>query len=193
MADINKFAEYMKTQKVVECGTEIFEMFDELAQEAMKITFEINHKYHTPDEIRELFSKLTGKKVDKTFRLFPPIYTDCGKNITVGKNVFINMCCKFQDQGGITIGDGCLVGHNVTFATLNHDFNPENRASLHPSPIKIGKNVWIGSDVTILPGVTVGDGAVIGAGSVVTKNVPPNSIAVGNPCRVIRYIGGENV
>ena len=100
----------------------------------------------------------------------------------------INACCRFQEQGGIEIGDGSLIGHNTTIATLNHDFNPDKRANLHPSPVKIGKNVWIGSDCTILPGVEIGDGAVIGAGSVVTKNIPANSIAVGNPARVIKQI-----
>ena len=109
-------------------------------------------------------------------------------NIKLGKNVFINACCRFQDQGGITIGDGTLVGHNVTIATLNHDYNPNNRASITPKPVKIGKNVWIGSDSTILPGVEIGDGAIIGAGSVVTKNVPANTIAAGNPARIIRKI-----
>ena len=155
---------------------------------ATKITVEINNKYHTPEEIVELFSELTGHRVDKTFRLFPPFYTDCGKNIILGQNVFINACCKFQDQGGITIGNNCLIGHNVTIATLNHDFNPEKRASITPNPVKIGNNVWIGSDSTILPGVTIGDGAIIGAGSIVTKNVPVNTVVAGNPAKFIRKI-----
>ena len=188
MTDIEKFLQYMDSQKPVTMGSDIFPMFDALAQEALKITFEMNSRYHSPEELRELFSKLTGKKIDENFRLFPPFYTDCGKNITIGKNVFINMCCKFQDQGGITIGDECLIGHNVTLVTLNHDFNPELRANLYPPPINIGKKVWIGSNSTILPGVTIGDGAIIGAGSIVTKDIPPNCIAAGNPCKVIRKI-----
>lgn len=188
---LDKFLEYMKTQKRVEINSDISEMFHVLAQEALKITMELNNRYHSPDEVRELFSKLTGKPVDKTFGLFPPFYTECGKNITVGKNVFINACCKFQDQGGINIGDGTFIGHNVTIATINHDFNPKNRAAMFPKPVNIGKNVWIGADCTILPGVTIQDGAVIGAGSAVTKNVPQNAVAVGNPAHVIKYIEGE--
>ena len=125
--------------------------------------------------------------------MFPPFYTDCGKNIKIGKNVFINACCRFQDQGGIEIGDGSLIGHNTTIATLNHDFNPAKRQNLTPSPVKIGKNVWIGSDCTILPGVEIGDGAIIGAGSVVTKSIPTNAVAVGNPARVIKEIEVNNV
>ena len=186
--NIEQFRKIMATKEEICDGSEMFIIFHKLAQEALQITSEINNKYNTPEQIVELFSKLTGTQVDKTFRCFPPFYTDCGKNIKIGKNVFINACCRFQDQGGIEIGDGSLIGHNTTIATLNHDFNPDKRANLHPSPVKIGKNVWIGSDSTILPGVEIGDGAVIGAGSVVTKSVPANSIAVGSPARVIKQI-----
>ena len=186
--NIEQFRKVMATKEEICDGSEMFIIFHKLAQEALQITSEINNKYNTPEQIVELFSKLTGTQVDKSFRCFPPFYTDCGKNIKIGKNVFINACCRFQDQGGIEIGDGSLIGHNTTIATLNHDFNPDKRANLHPSPVKIGKNVWIGSDSTILPGVEIGDGAVIGAGSIVTKNVPANSIAVGSPARVIKQI-----
>ena len=186
--NIEQFRKTMATKEEICDGSEMFIIFHKLAQEALQITSEINNKYNTPEQIVELFSKLTGTQVDKSFRCFPPFYTDCGKNIKIGKNVFINACCRFQDQGGIEIGDGSLIGHNTTIATLNHDFNPDKRANLHPSPVKIGKNVWIGSDSTILPGVEIGDGAVIGAGSIVTKNVPANSIAVGSPARVIKQI-----
>ena len=186
--NIEKFRELMLKREYVKANSELAEMFHKLAQEALKITVEINNKYHTPEEIVELFSELTGHRVDKTFRLFPPFYTDCGKNIILGQNVFINACCKFQDQGGIIIGDGCLIGHNVTIATLNHETNPENRTNIIPSPVKIGKNVWIGSDSTILPGVEIGDGAIIGAGSTVTKNIPQNTIVAGNPAKIIKKI-----
>ena len=186
--NIEQFRKTMATKEEICDGSEMFIIFHKLAQEALQITSEINNKYNTPEQIVVLFSKLTGTQVDKSFRCFPPFYTDCGKNIKIGKNVFINACCRFQDQGGIEIGDGSLIGHNTTIATLNHDFNPDKRANLHPSPVKIGKNVWIGSDSTILPGVEIGDGAVIGAGSIVTKNVPANSIAVGSPARVIKQI-----
>jgi acetyltransferase-like isoleucine patch superfamily enzyme len=188
-----EFRELMQKGTYVEAGSEIFEAFHKYSQEALKITSEINSKYNPPEKIRELFSKLTESEIDETFGLFPPFYTDCGKNIKIGKNVFINACCRFQDQGGIEIGDGSLIGHNTTIATLNHDFNPAKRQNLTPSPVKIGKNVWIGSDCTILPGVEIGDGVIIGAGSVVTKSIPANTIAVGNPARVIKEIEVNNV
>lgn len=189
---IETFREFMQKRKYVDSTSNLSVMFHALAQEAIKITMEINNQYHTSEELVMLFSKLTGRNVDKSFRIFPPFYTDCGKNIVLGKNVFINACCKFQDQGGITIGDGCLIGHNVTIATLNHEINPQKRANIIPSPVKIGNNVWIGSDSTILPGVVIGDGAIIGAGSVVTKSIAANTIVGGNPARVIRQIDNLN-
>ena len=183
-----EFLDYMNSGKYVEAGSEVHLCMTRLSHEAMKITAEINSKYHEPQELRELFSQLIGKEVDEHFGLFPPFTTDCGKNITLGKGVFINSGCRFQDQGGIAIGDGALIGHNVVIATLNHDLNPEKRQSLIPSPVKIGNNVWIGAGSTILPGVTIGDNSVIGAGSVVTKDVPANVVAVGSPAKVIKAI-----
>ena len=189
---VQEFREQMATKNVVELGSDMMRLFNVYSQEAIKITMEINNKYHTPEEIVDLFSELTGRKVDKTFRLFPPFYTDCGKNIVVGKNVFINACCKFQDQGGIVIGNGVLIGHNVTLATLNHDERPQFRQNIYPKPIKIGDNVWIGSNATILQGVTIGDGAIIGANAVVTKDVPENTIVAGVPAKIIRKLEAKN-
>lgn len=191
--DIKEFREAMARQEYVDSKSGLLQTFHKLAQEALKITAQINNGYHTPEEIRELFSELIGKKVPDTFCLFPPFYSECGKNISVGENVFINACCKFQDQGGITIGNNCLIGHNVTIATLNHDFDPAKRANINPKSVKIGDNVWVASDSTILPGITIGDGAIIGAGSVVTKDVPQNTIVAGNPARIIKKIEtGDN-
>lgn len=133
-------------------------------------------------------SKLIGKEVDESFGLFPPFYTDCGKNIEIGKNVFINAGCKFQDQGGITIKDGVLIGHNVVLATLNHNINPNKRGDMQPKPIVIGENVWIGSNSTILPGVTIGKGSIIAAGAVVTKDVDENVVVGGVPAKFIKKI-----
>ncbi|MET4095577.1 acetyltransferase-like isoleucine patch superfamily enzyme [Arthrobacter sp. UYCu712] len=120
--------------------------------------------------------------------VFPPFYSDFGKNITLGKRIFINSGCKFQDQGGVVIGDDCLIGHNAMLATLNHDLAPSRRADMHPAPIVIGRDVWNGSNVTVLPGVTIGDDAVVAAASVVTKDVPERSIVVGSPARVVRSL-----
>lgn len=186
--DTDKFIRTMNAGEYVVAGSEIHEHMVKLTFEAMKITSCLNQGYHEPEEIREMFFKLTGSEMDQTFGLFPPFYTDCGKNIHVGKHVFINSGCHFQDQGGIYIGDGTLVGHCVTLATLNHDQNPENRANLLPAPIHIGKNVWIGANVTVTPGVTIGDGSIIAAGAVVTRDIPENVVAGGIPATVIKKI-----
>lgn len=186
--NLDEFLAHLNKGLAVAGGSEIHEFMHLLSQEALQITDELNNVYHTPEEIRELFSKLTGKSMDASFGLFPPFYTDCGKNITVGKNVFINSGCRFQDQGGITIGDNALIGHNAVLTTLNHDFSPEKRSAMHPAPVVIGKNVWLGASVTLVPGVTIGDNAVIAAGAVVTKDVPAGTIAAGVPAKVIREL-----
>ena len=162
-----------------------------LTQEALKVTAKINSGYHTPEELQRFFAELTGQAVNPTLGLIPPFHTDCGKNIHIGKHVFINTGCTMQDQGGIYIGDGSLIGHHATLVTLNHDLNPAHRGNLHPAPIHIGKNVWLGANVTVLPGVSVGDGAVIAAGAVVTKDVEPCTIAAGVPARAIKKIERE--
>ena len=181
--ELEAFLEHLNSGKEVPAGSEALSYMTELADEAMRISAELNNKYNPPEKVNELFFKLINKPQDKTFRLFPPFYTDCGKNITIGKNVFINSCCHFQDQGGIFIGDNVLIGHNVVIATLNHNPIPSQRASILPKPVKIGNNVWIGSNATILPGVTIADGAIIAAGAVVTKNVAENTVVGGNPAK----------
>lgn len=183
-----EFIAVMNTGAQMKGGSDVHLKMHELSQEALRITAEINSGYHTPKELYALMEELTGQPVGEQLGLFPPIYCDCGKNLHIGKGVFLNAGCRFQDQGGIYIGDGCQIGHGTTIATLNHGLLPEERRDLIPRPVHIGSNVWIGSGSIILPGVTIGDNAVIGAGSVVTKDIPADMIAVGNPARVIRSI-----
>jgi acetyltransferase-like isoleucine patch superfamily enzyme len=184
---IEEFKAYTKTGKALNTE-EILSLMNWASNEARKITFRLNSAYYTPDEVRELLSELFGYRVPQTFRVFPPFYTDFGKNITVGENVFINACCHFQDHGGVTIGDGSQIGHNVVFATLNHGLAPEDRAITYPAPIVLGKNVWVGSNSTILQGVTIGDNSVVAAGAVVTKDVAANTVVGGVPARIIKTI-----
>lgn len=167
---------------------EIGAFMDEMSDRARRITCRINGSYHSQEELRGLMGELFGRPVDATFRLFPPFYTDFGQNIHIGRNVFINAGCQFQDHGGVTLGDGTLVGHNVVFATLNHLLDPARRAEMIPAPIVVGRNVWIGSNATILQGVTIGDGAVVAAGAVVTHDVEPRTIVGGVPARMLRRI-----
>lgn len=191
--ELKTFLEQLDNGKPVQGGGEAHLFMHDVSQEALRITAEINGSYHEPKELRALFSKLIGRPVDETFGLFPPFYTDCGKNIHIGKNVFINMGCKFQDQGGIYIGDGSLIGHNVVLATLNHAKSPKDSSTMIPAPIHIGKHVWIGANATVLPGVTVGDGAIVAAGAVVAKDVPENSIVGGVPATILRHLSEEEL
>ena len=183
-----EFIRIMNTKEKAILRSEVGIKMHLMTQEAMKITNLMNNKYLPPAELRKYMSVLIGQEVDEGFGLFPPFYTNCGKNIHLGKNVFINSGCHFQDQGGIYIGDGTFIGHNVILATLNHDLNPNSRGDMWPKPIHLGKKVWIGSGAIVLPGVTIGDNSVIAAGSVVTKNVPENSVYGGNPAKLIKKI-----
>ena len=185
--ELEAFLQHVKERKPLNTP-EIYEFMNRASDEARRITFELNGAYHSMPEVRDLFARLFGKPVDPSFRVFPPFYTDFGKNITIGRRVFINAGCHFQDHGGVTLGDGCLIGHNVVFATLNHGTAPEDRGAMYPAPIRLGKNVWVGSNSTILRGVTVGDNAIIAAGSVVTKDVAANTVVGGVPARHIRDI-----
>lgn len=186
--NLQKFLDKMNSGEEIEAGSDYHLYMGELSQEALKITAEMNHQYHTPDELVELMRKLTGNDSFPEFGMFPPFYTDCGKNIHFGSNVFINSGCRFQDQGGIYIDDNALIGHNAVLATLNHNQIPDKRGNLIPAPIHIGKNVWLGANVTVCPGVTIGDGAIVAAGAVVTSDVEENSIVGGVPARKIKDI-----
>ena len=183
--DLQLFLEKMNSGEEIEAGSEYQLFMSRLSQEALQITAEMNNQYHTPEKLIELMRKLTGNDSFPEFGLFPPFYTDCGKNIHFGSHVFVNSGCRFQDQGGIYIGDNVLIGHNVVLATLNHNKLPQKRGNLIPSPIHIGNNVWLGANVTVCPGVTIGEGAIIAAGAVVTRDVAPDTIVGGVPARKI--------
>ena len=185
---IEEFKEYIRINGRIEGGSEAHLLMHSMSQDALRITMEINNKYHTHEELLALISELTGTEIDESFGMFPPFTTDCGKNMTFGKNVFINAGCKFQDQGGITIGGGVLIGHNVVLATINHDERPSHRGSMTFKPIIIGNNVWIGANAVITQGVTIGDGAIVAAGAVVTRDVEPMTVVGGVPAKFIKNI-----
>ena len=186
--DTKQFKEQIKKDAYIEANSEMHLHMHEAADRARKITAEINNSYRTMPELRQLFSELIGQEVDENFGLFPPFYTDYGRNIKLGRHVFINAGCCFQDQGGIEIGDNVQIGHQTVIATLNHDLNPEKRWNMIPAPVKIGNNVWLGSHSTILAGVTIGDNSVVAAGAVVTKDVPANVVVGGVPAKIIKNI-----
>ncbi len=159
-------------------------------EKATQQTALLNNAYHTHEEIVRIMSEITGQELDDSFRVFPPFYTDFGRNIHLGKNVFINSGCHFQDQGGVFIGNDVLIGHNVVLATVDHDMDPYDRHN-HYAPIHIGDRVWIGSSAVITKGVTIGENAVVAAGAVVTRDVPANTVVGGVPARVIKVVNVE--
>ncbi|WP_407393681.1 sugar O-acetyltransferase [Methanobrevibacter sp.] len=189
--ELEEYLDYVNSKKRIIANSKEHLFMTELLHEALKITHKINNEYHTPEEIQELFGELTNTPVNRSLGLMPPFNTDCGKNIHIGENVFINSGCKMQDQGGIYIGDDVLIGHNACLLTLNHAQEPEARADMYPEPIHIGDKAWLGSNVTILPGVTIGEGAIVAAGAVVTKDVEANTIVGGVPARYIKDVGDD--
>ena len=140
------------------------------------------------DTIRVTLGKIIGSEIDKSTTIFIPFYTNFGKHIQIGKNVFINHACSFLDLGGITIEDDVLIGPRVNLITENHPIDPLKRKSLDLHSILIKRNAWIGAGATVLPGVTVGENAIVAAGSMVTKSVPSNTIVAGVPAKVIKAI-----
>lgn len=140
-------------------------------------------------EQKEIIGKLFGK-TKENFCVTAPFYCDYGYNIEIGENFYSNHNLVILDGAKVEIGDNVFITPNCCITTAGHPINIDerNRGLEYAYPIKIGNNVWIGAGANILPGVTIGDNVTIGAGSVVNKSIPANSIAVGNPCKVIKTI-----
>lgn len=159
--------------------------------EVVSRTIELSAQLNTStnvDQIRKQLSEIIGMQIDGTTTVFAPFFTNFGRHIQIGKNVFINHACSFLDMGGITILDDVLIGPKVNLITENHPLDPANRRALICKPIVIKRNAWIGAAATILPGVTIGEHAVVAAGAVVSKDVPDNTIVAGVPAKVIKTI-----
>lgn len=157
---------------------------------AMALTARINRlALEDASEVRALMAELIGQALDDGFVLIPPFYATGGTRTRIGRKVFINQNCTFYDLGGLTLGNDVMIGPNVSLITSGHPLEPaQRREGVTARPIRIGNNVWIAANVTVIGGVTIGDDAVIAAGSVVTRDVPPATLAGGNPARVIRQL-----
>ena len=185
---IDYFLERMNSGEEVEAGSDVHQLMTAASERAMRITSRMNAAFNSLSDTRAQLERLFMRALPEGVGLFPPFTTDCGLNTHIEAGVFINAGCRFQDQGGIYIGEGALIGHNCVIATLNHDMDPAKRANLLPAPVRIGAGAWLGSNVTVLPGVTIGEGAVVAAGAVVTKDVPACTVVGGVPARVIRKL-----
>ena len=187
-AQIDLFLERMNSGEECVGGSETHLLMTAASERSLRICARINSQFESLSDTRDKLEELIGRPIPRSVGLFPPFTSDCGLNIHLGEGVFINSGCRFQDQGGIYIGDEALIGHNVVIATLNHNLDPDKRANLKPSPVHIGRRAWIGANATILPGITIGDGAVVAAGAVVTKDVAPRTVVGGVPAKLIKEL-----
>ena len=161
----------------------------EQQKRARKLTQELNTVDRSDfEKIEKIVKELLGKSEGAFIN--PPFYCDYGFNIEVGKNFYANYNCTILDVGKVTIGDNCMFAPNVAIYTAGHPIHPDSRNSMYEYGIQvsIGDNCWLGGNTIVCPGVKIGNNVVIGAGSVVTKDIPANVVAVGNPCRVMREI-----
>ena len=161
---------------------------DEIIEHNQELVQELKTGVHSPAEIREAVARLTQQELDPSVEIRLPFYTDFGRNIHIGKHVFINNGATFTDLGGIYLADDVLIGPNATLISVNHPLDPAARHGVELKPVYVRKNAWLGANTTVLPGVTIGENAVVAAGAVVTRNVPANTIVAGVPARVIKTI-----
>ena len=183
------------TEKEKMLSGELYSATDEELLRELNEVKDVIHRYNAllPSEHQkrfEILKNLLGHIADDQIIINQPFYCDYGKQISVGRRFFANFCFTVLDEAQVTIGDDCFVGPNVSIYTACHstDHSERNSRREWALPVTIGNSVWIGGGVTILPGVTIGDNVTIGAGSVVVSDIPFGTIAVGNPCRVVKHL-----
>ncbi|WPV00689.1 DapH/DapD/GlmU-related protein [Mucilaginibacter sp. cycad4] len=184
---MNDIFDRLKSGELVELTDPDFFKVNEVVSRTLALSPLLNAATSV-GEIRERLGEITGTALDKSTAVFAPFYTNFGRFIKLGKNVFINHACSFLDMGGITLEDDVLIGPKVNLITENHPLDPAARRGLICRPILIKRKAWIGAGATILPGVTIGENAVVAAGAVVSRDVPDNSIAGGIPAKIIKTI-----
>ncbi len=166
-----------------------------LQAECLEKLYEFNLTRPSEQSRRDKMLKEMFAEIGENCYIEPPLHTNFGgKHCHFGKNVYANFNLTMVDDTHIYVGDYTMIGPNVTIATAGHPILPKLReqAFQYNSPVRIGKNCWLGAGVIVLPGVTIGNNTVVGAGSVVTKDLPPDVVAVGNPCRVLRSINDRD-
>ena len=180
--------ERMKSGKIYFCNDPDL-MREQLA--CLDRLYDFNRTRPSELELRRKLLRELLAEVGENCYVEPPLHANWGCHTHFGNNVYANFNLTLVDDTDIFVGDSVMFGPNVTLATAGHPVDPELRRKVAQFnlPIRIGNNVWIGANAVVLPGITIGDNSVIGAGSVVTRDVPPDVVAVGNPCRVLRPIG----
>lgn len=184
----------MTDKEKMHTGDVYYPSGDEIMSEQLECLnrlYDFNMTRPTELDKREEMLKEMFAEIGENCYIEPPFHANWGgKHVHFGDNVYANFNLTMVDDTHIYVGDCTLFGPNVVVATAGHPIDPELRAKAYQfnMPVHIGKNCWIGAGAVIVPGVTIGDNTVIGAGSVVTKDIPPNVVAVGNPCRVLREI-----
>lgn len=184
--DLKEIKERQYGQKLYYCNNE--ELLEEQSK-CLELLYDFNETRPSQQKKRSKLLKKMFSEIGENCYIEPPFKANWGgKNVHFGNNVYANFNLTLVDDGEIFVGDNVMFAPNVIVITATHPINPELRKkqAQYNLPVTIGNNVWIGAGAVILPGVKIGDNTVIGAGSVVTKDIPSNVVAVGNPCRVLR-------
>lgn len=174
--------------QTIDPDNEDFHAIHEIMAENQPLIAQLSMGYQPPEAVRNLLSQITQSQIDDSVHINLPFYSDFGRHIRLGKNVFINTGAMFTDLGGIIIEDNVLIAPRVNILTVNHPLDPQARRGIILQPVHIKKNAWIGAGASILPNVTIGENAIVAAGAVVTKDVPDNVIVAGNPAKIIKSI-----
>lgn len=184
----NKLLDKINSMSYISNEDAIFVEINEILEKTLKLTFELNSGYKHPSEVRSTMELITGENIDETVQILTPFNTDFGRNIKMGKGVFINKSCMFVDLGGIILEDNVLIGPEVKILSVNHPTDPRFRRGVILKSVLVKRNAWIGAGAIICPGVTIGENSIIAAGSVVTKDVPDNSVFGGVPAKFIKSV-----
>ncbi|GGC80171.1 DapH/DapD/GlmU-related protein [Enterococcus wangshanyuanii] len=166
----------------------LFKEIHKIKENNERLVMELNTQYRKNSEVLSYLEKITGRPIEASVIVSQPFYTDFGRHIIFGKDIFINKNVTFVDLGGITIEDNVLIGPDSRILTVNHLIDPKKRRGVTVAPVVIKKNAWIGANVSIMPGITIGENAIVAADSTVTKDVPKNAIVVGSPAKIARMI-----
>ncbi|MBT31274.1 MAG: acetyltransferase [Thalassobius sp.] len=177
----------LKSGEPIPLGDPEYPKIFEIVNQTMKLSVELNNSTDA-NNVRSKLSEIIGVTIDESTTIFPPFYTNFGRHISLGKNVFINHACSFLDLGCITIEDDVMIGPRVNISSENHPVEVSKRKTLVPGAVVIKRNAWIGAGATILPGVTIGENAVVAAGALVNKDVPANTVVGGVPAKILKEI-----